>query len=896
MPEPPLGDAGFAARVGFAVAADFGETAGWEPAARAPPIDVPPEDEGGGGGGGGGVGELVIEEDTIVERNMNTRRIRSRFSLGVGARFQYRCSIGFSILALTVFSTLMLMARTATADVDALAVQRSIDRGVEYLRKTQNDRGGWNEFGNQSCGLSALCTLAWVNSGVSREDPDLGRALNYLRGFEPDETYSVALQTLVFCQVGAAEDVRRIYRNVELLTKQQKPAGERFAGAWTYGSGRGNGDPSNAQFAVLALGAAADRGIEIDPTVFESAAQYWRGIQLRGGGWTYGGTTPSGSMTCAGIASMIICGESLRDLNESDSPKLQCCGRGERDDTVQRGLDYLSRVFTVRANPGGELLSYFYYLYAVERVGRLSGRRLIGNRDWYREGAERLVGLQDGFQGFWQGGGPVESNRDIATSFALLFLAKGKRQVVIGRLDHPSTRDGGGVVRGGIVAKVNPANEESTASPPHPTSLQTLVRHVEKSWSRELTWQNIVAEQATVEDLLQTPVLVISGGSELRFDDALSKRLKEYLDQGGTILFDALAGDGCGSDEAFRRSVVDLCDRWYPTSPLLTLPPSHPVWFAERFVDPTAIIGKNGTAVEMLGVQACCRTPIFYSPQSLMCRWSYGGPLLRKVDLPASIQGQVVAGITIGENILAYATGRELKDKLDAVNQIKADDAPVPTRGAIPIAVAALGAGERQVNQALPNAAAIIRDRLSIEVIAVNQPIALTDESLSRVGVLYLTGQTEFVLQRGEREALKNYIERGGIVLASPICGEQAFGDAVRRELQSIAGREFETLPKDHPAFGTRFGGYDVSRVVIRRPVRRQKNDNRVGGEPITLSRRTDAPIIESIATDGIDHVFYSPLDLSCALESRNSIQCPGYSTEDAARIMAGLILYGLNQ
>jgi hypothetical protein len=862
-----------------------------------------------------------------VIRKKNTRHDRRHFSLGDGPENQNRCWVQrpcgiadspsaqlqpacsfpvqpqgkreirlchHAFFFLLICLTPLIGVKRTVAEINAIQVQQSIDRGVEYLRKTQNARGGWNEFGNQSCGLSALCTLAWVNAGVSREDPGLQRALDYLRTFQPDKTYSVSLQTLVFCQVGAPQDVARIHRNVDWLVAQQKAAGDRNEGAWTYGLGPGSGDQSNAQFAVLALGAAADRGIEIDPEVFKLAAIYWREHQLRQGGWGYGSSRQaSGSMTCAGIASMIICGGSLQDLKGNQDNRLRCCGGEAADDTIQQGLDHLSRIFTVRANPGGELLSYFYYLYAVERVGRLSGRRLIGNRDWYREGAEQLVGLQDKFQGFWKGGGPVESNRDIATSFALLFLSKGKRQVVIGRLDHPSTRDTGAVLRENIL--VNRNSGESVQSQPHPTSLQTLVRHVEKDWSRELTWQTIDGEQASVEDLLQTPVLVIAGGGQLVFDESLTQRLREYLDQGGTILFDALAGDSCGNDREFRRSVEKLCENWFPSSLLQPLPASHPVWFAERFVNPKTILDDTGDVFQIEGVQACCRTPIFYSRQSLMCRWSYGGPLLRKVDLPEGIEDQVVAGITIGENILAYATGRELKDKLDAVNRINADEAPAPTRGAIPIALAAMGAGERQVNRALPNAAAIIRDRLAIEVIAANRPIALTDESLARVGVLYLTGQTEFQLDAEAKTALKNYVDGGGILIASPICGEEAFAKPIRELLSEISGgKSLQPMGKDHPAFGTRFGSYDVTQVAIRRP--NQAGSNTSKPEPLKVFQRFDAPIIEVIKTAGVDNVFYSPLDLSCALESPNSIQCPGYTTEDAAKIMAGLILYGLNQ
>ncbi len=162
------------------------------------------------------------------------------------------------LLLLAVSLLIRSSSNPCQAAVDVAAVQRAIDRGITYLRKTQNERGGWEEYGGQSCGLSALCTLALLNAGVPKDDPDIVDAMRYLRSFEPSETYSVALQTQVYCQLGAAGDLWRVRRNVEWLVSNQKRGGtsrDRI-GSWDYGSGRGSGDPSNAQFALLALGAA----------------------------------------------------------------------------------------------------------------------------------------------------------------------------------------------------------------------------------------------------------------------------------------------------------------------------------------------------------------------------------------------------------------------------------------------------------------------------------------------------------------------------------------------------------------------------------------------------------------------------------------------------------------
>ena len=94
--------------------------------------------------------------------------------------------------------------------------------------------------------------------------------------------------------------------------------------------------------------------------------------------------------------------------------------------------------------------SSFYNVYGIERLGRLSGQRFIDKYDWYREGCERLVRLQ-------QIGGSsagaitnpksqgIDSSPIITTSFALLFLSKGRTPVSISKFawgDFQNTGNG----------------------------------------------------------------------------------------------------------------------------------------------------------------------------------------------------------------------------------------------------------------------------------------------------------------------------------------------------------------------------------------------------------------------------------------------------------------------
>jgi hypothetical protein len=770
------------------------------------------------------------------------------------------------LLLLAVSLLIGSSANHCQAAVDVADVQRAINRGITYLRKTQNERGGWEEYGGQSCGLSALCTLALLNAGVAKDDPDIVDAMRYLRSFEPGETYSVALQTLVYCQLGAAGDLWRVRRNVEWLVSNQKRGGtsRNRIGSWDYGSGRGSGDPSNAQFALLALGAAQDRGIDVDPAVFQTSLDYWVRRQLDGG-WSYGsGRRTSGSMTCAGIASIIIARGRLGGGTPNIAgDQIQCCGGQLGDkDPVEEGLAWLGRNFTLQVNPGGDSFTFYYYLYALERVGRLSGRRFIGQHDWYREGAQRLLDLQDDFMGFWSGDGPLE-NRDVATSFALLFLSKGKRQVVVGRLKYSDPQAPGQWQQ-------------------HPDSLRQLVRHVERDWGRDLTWQTIDASNADLKDLLQAPVLVISGRRSLNLRPEISDRLKQYIDQGGCILFEADGGDGCGDASPFEASVRQLSESWFEGSKLERLPPSHPIWFAQHNVDPTSL-GKD---FWVYGIQACCRTAVFYVPRSLSCRWELGDVLFHRDRGSVSVRKQIGGAIRIGENLIAYATGKELKDKLEQRFVLEGAAPNQTPRGAIRLAMLALDAGGQEANRALPNAAALIAARVPINISSLPKPVGFDAEKLMDVPFLWIHGRTDFSFDDAQREVLREYVENGGVIIGSAVCGSEAFADAFRREIALVLpDAPLRAVPASHPALSA-FAGFDVRNVSIRTPA--------ADGKPV--GRRSGPPLLEMAMVDNVAGVFFSPLDLSCALESPNSVQCPGYSTEDAAKIVANLVLFGLQQ
>src|SRR4051812_15742867 len=81
--------------------------------------------------------------------------------------------------------------------VEASQVISAIDHGIAYLKRQQGPRGSWNELPGYDGGVTALCALALINSGVPIDDPVLSKAIDHLRGLDLEKTYTISLQTMV---------------------------------------------------------------------------------------------------------------------------------------------------------------------------------------------------------------------------------------------------------------------------------------------------------------------------------------------------------------------------------------------------------------------------------------------------------------------------------------------------------------------------------------------------------------------------------------------------------------------------------------------------------------------------------------------------------------------------
>ncbi|MDZ4851712.1 MAG: DUF4159 domain-containing protein [Pirellulaceae bacterium] len=784
----------------------------------------------------------------------------------------------FNRLLLVVITTLclwhtdILEQRAYGQPVTAEAVERTIDRAIDFLRQSQQQNnspnsGRWDGAESYGSAQTALVVLALLNCGLSPDEPTVAEGLSYIQSHAPTKTYETALQIMAYCAANPNRYARQIRNNVEWLEKAQVTSGK-GKGGWGYEGKGGQTDPSNAQFAVLALWDAQRSNIVQSHDAMKLAAEYWNVRQKNGAGnfnrgaWSYNGSDFSGSMTCAGIASMIMAEDALQIADVDVTQQgIQCCVEEPRESLADLGVAWLQRNYTIDNNPGTGAW-WFYYLYGLERVGRLTGKRFYGEHDWYREGCQLLVARQDRLRGFIPEG-QGNTGEVTSTALALLFLSKGRRQVVIGRLSL----------------------DDATEHTLHRHAIHNLTGHIEDAWKRDLAWQHVPLQQSTLEQLLESPILHLSGSNAIQLSAAHKKLLKDYVEQGGFLFAEARNGDGCSGD-AFDKSFRALMEELFQT-PLLKLPPEHPVWFAET----TADLSSMPKDFWLYGLETCCRTSVIYSPISLGCRWELLRPDgARNTRLPENIRKECEAATILGVNVATYATGRELKKKLDIPEVVRSTQAPNPIlRGMLRLPRLMHSGGAEDTPRAIPNLMEVFkRERLSSQAVSDSPLIAIDPKFLEEAPIVYLSGRRRFQFSDAERQHLKAYFENGGMVLGDAVCGSGEFADAVREELRAVLkDANWVKMPSNHPMLTTEFEGFDVRRVTILNPGTQT-------GQAMQMQRYEGIPVIEMLMWKERVVAIFSPYDLSCALESRQSSQCRGYPRADAARIGINMLLYAL--
>ena len=300
------------------------------------------------------------------------------------------------------------------------AVDRAIEKGVDWLLATQALDGSWRGYNTKSpTGVTALCVYTLLKCGLPPDHPAVTRGFAFVQAFPVERTYTTGA-TLMACH--ALGPKHRPVAFVKQLTKQLVATLQRTG--WGYPSNATGENPvyadtSNSQYALLGLQAAAAMDAPVSKTTWRNAADALIRRQGRSGGFGYQRSErPTGAMTVAGLASLVICSKALPPRGGLQ-PKLKVARR-RADAWLQSNWSMTRNVAFPKATKETDRW-LLYHLYGVERLAAFLGKVKIGGHDWYAEGVPVVLKSQKK-DGSWQ-----RVMREADSCFALLFLRQGSR-------------------------------------------------------------------------------------------------------------------------------------------------------------------------------------------------------------------------------------------------------------------------------------------------------------------------------------------------------------------------------------------------------------------------------------------------------------------------------------
>lgn len=770
-------------------------------------------------------------------------------------------------LAVGVFLSLFLCpigavcGATSPNSPTAADIQQAIDRAKAYLYSHKNSQGTWEESpaplagkdaweptGGQWGGLTALTTYALLSTGDNPCDAKLAPAISFLKTADIRGNYALGLRAQVWSYLPRDESARQaIARDGRLLLSGLKAVGE-ARGMYGYlVSGMGQDpahvyDQSVSQYGVLGVWALEEEGLEVGDQYWAAVDAAWRSHQLSSGAWSYyaqprGGYPPTVTLTAAGVASLFLCDDYLRGRGGLE------CTDNLTDPDIDRGLTWIGANFDSIFDPPNRLC---YALYGIERIGAASGRKTFAGKDWYAAGASALLDRQQASGAWNEGCGPVAD-----TALALLFLVRGRASVIMNKLDYSAE---------------SAAPQAIPQSNRRPRDLAHLARWISGTTenNRALNWQ-VVNWSDPSQDWHDAPILYVCGRAALEFSDEQSNQLKQFIEEGGMVLFN---GD-CGSAAPFVESVFKLGRQLF-NSDFRDLPPDHPIYTAEEFHR-----NQWKNAPQLLGLSNGARELMLLVPNAdLSAAWQADTPLIR----PEAFQ--------LATNIFLYAVDKQhLRAKGDSYlvtpnpelrvtrtfNVARLDYGPAfdPEPG-----------GWRRLAAVMHN-----QDAMDLNV----SPVKLGAGSLltGRYALAHLTGTEAFTLSPPQRDELSQYVAAGGTLVIDSAGGSRPFAQAARDELTQIFGSsasQIDTpLPIEHPFYSAgrdRIVGRDIAYRLFSR----------------TALSDLRQPRLRAIEIGGRLAVYFSAEDLSVGLVGQEIDGVVGYTPSVATRLMEKIITSSVRQ
>ena len=761
-------------------------------------------------------------------------------------------------------ATLVLAGTAAAATPEQ--VDEAVRRGVAFLESRQNALGNW-ESGQQSPGdgatgggadagqwggRTALCTYALLAAGERVLDPKVGRPVEFLRSADVRGNYALGLRANVWVYLPQTkENLAALAKDNQLLHKGvARPAlpsgdyaytdgGPRTGFLFDYTAGGNRIDLSCSQYGVLGCWAAAQRLPDAakDVAFWERVEAAWLALGNPDGGWTYNGVGSGPStlqMTAAGVATLFITQELAHANDDADRR-----GQGNATHARQRLDDGLKWISDNLAQQLAGTLN-LYALYGIERIGVASGYKYFGAVDWYQACADALVSRQQA-DGSW--GGQYDASID--TSFALLFLARGRSPVMANKLSFHVTAPSSG--------KTAESHWDK-----RPRDIANVTRWVEEQTERRLNWQIVDLDVGSVDDLHDAPVLYVTTDVGLFLTEDEKAKLKQYVEEGGLIVFNA---DRASPQVA--KSVRTLGQDLFPGLAFnaLTASGDDQLRRSEQFP-----IGGQKRPVKVEGLSNGARLLMLLVPtDDLSTAYQHRDSVAR------------ASAYQFFANVFLYAnekTAVRVKGRTHVVRpdpNVKAETAVTVARVKYDGRWDPEPGGWRRLSAVSHNA-----DKTDVQT----TPWSPGDAAPAGCRIAHWTGTDAVSLNDTQRRGLAAFVRDGGLLLVDACGGSPAFDASVRAELAKMFPEAAGQLNTPMQAKSPLLTGVDG------KPITPQYRDFALNA----LGPLAKAFQLRGLTVNGHLGVVYSPQDLSVGLVGEPVDGIIGYTPAQATELVRRVI------
>ena len=384
--------------------------------------------------------------------------------------------------------------------------------------------------------------------------------------------------------------------------------------------------------------------------------------------------------------------------------------------------------------------------------------KYLGKQNWYRTAAANILKLQqkDGsFSGSMLGGDPA-----VLTSYAILFLMRGRAPVAINKLQYD----------GNWNARLRDA-ANATA-------------YLERAVEKHLNWQTVPVEVG-YEEWMDAPVLLIAGYKDPGFSDDEVAKLRDFVNAGGLI-----ASIADGNSKAFTEAMKGYASKmgdglWRQ------LPADHPLFTV--YTHPKA-------PPEVYGVSNGVRELWIHCPADAGAVWQMG-------DFRAKGRSQLWE---LPAQLVFYAGGKEgLRSKLDSLVVNAPAEAPKKRIRMVELEHGANGNAEPAAWPRLARIMANVGVNLMIDHAKAGALAAMEEKPV----LVHLAGTGKLQLSDDEKQALKIYVLSGGTLFVEALGGDEAFKTSAEDLLAELFPEgKLKTVPANYLLYGGKFslaGGAD---------------------------------------------------------------------------------------